>query len=278
MRFLSHNTLFKFFNITEIDIMRKWLMDLDRVLRGEATQLSALRNKTIEVQAQGLTCIGLILAVLYGICMGSFAIFRPDNPIFMQMAASAVKVPLLFFLTLLVTVPSLYVSNALIGSRLRFLALFRLLTASVAVNIAVLASLGPVVAFFSVTTTSYSFMVLLNVLVFAVAGGIGVAFLLQTLHRLSLVLQTAMVPDGVEADSQDNECCGILHRPDDRRINRNVKHIVHCWVVMFALVGAQMAWVLRPFIGSPSSPFEWFRARGSNFFEAVLHTFFNLFS
>ena len=37
----------------------------------------------------------------------------------MQVLASMVKVPLLFYLTLLVTLPSLYVFNALVGSRLR---------------------------------------------------------------------------------------------------------------------------------------------------------------
>ena len=47
---------------------------------------------------------------------------------------------------------------------------------------------------------------------------------------------------------------------------------------MFALVGAQMSWVLRPFIGSRGTPFQWFRPRGSNFFEAVYHTFIGLFS
>jgi hypothetical protein len=44
------------------------------------------------------------------------------------------------------------------------------------------------------------------------------------------------------------------------------------------VVGAQMGWVLRPFIGNPSQPFEWFRARESNFFEAVLNAIRTLFS
>ena len=34
----------------------------------------------------------------------------------MQLVASMLKVPTLFFLTLLVTLPSLYVFNALVGS------------------------------------------------------------------------------------------------------------------------------------------------------------------
>jgi hypothetical protein len=50
-----------------------------------------------------------------------------------------------------------------------------------------------------------------------------------------------------------------------------------CWLVLFGLVGAQMGWVLRPFIGAPSLPFEWLRARESNFFEAVLRSLGALF-
>ena len=41
-------------------------------------------------------------------------------------------------------------------------------------------------AFFSAVTTSYSVMVLLNGAVFAVSGFLGLSFLLQTLHRLSV--------------------------------------------------------------------------------------------
>jgi hypothetical protein len=37
---------------------------------------------------------------------------------FMQIPASMLKVPALFLLTLIVTLPSLYVFNALVGSRL----------------------------------------------------------------------------------------------------------------------------------------------------------------
>ena len=43
-----------------------------------------------------------------------------------------------------------------------------------------------VVAGDTFVTTSYPFMVLFNVVVFAVSGGLGLTFLLQTLHRLSV--------------------------------------------------------------------------------------------
>ena len=42
-------------------------------------------------------------------------------------------------------------------------------------------------------------------------------------------------------------------------------------MLVFGLVGAQMSWVLRPFIGAPGMPFEWLRPRESNFFEAVYY-------
>ena len=59
--------------------------------------------------------------------------------------------------------------------------------------------------------------------------------------------------------------------PEGESLGRHTRLVFGCWVVVFAVVGAQMGWVLRPFIGSPTQPFEWFRARESNFFEAVLH-------
>jgi hypothetical protein len=33
-----------------------------------------------------------------------------------------------------------------------------------------------------------------------------------------------------------------------------------------------MAWLLRPFIGAPGLPFEWFRSREANFFVDVVRT------
>ena len=85
-----------------------------------------------------------------------------------------------------VTFPSLYVFNALVGSRLTLRVILQLLVASLAVNLAVLASMGPIVGFFSFSTTSWPFMVLLNVLVYTISGLLGMVFLLQTLQRLSI--------------------------------------------------------------------------------------------
>ena len=44
-----------------------------------------------------------------------------------------------------------------------------------------------------------------------------------------------------------------------------------------AVVGAQMGWILRPFVGAPSEPFQWFRERQADFFVAVWESFLRLF-
>jgi hypothetical protein len=65
--------------------------------------------------------------------------------------------------------------------------------------------------------------------------------------------------------------------PPGQSLGRHTRLVFNCWVILFAVVGAQMGWVLRPFVGNPSLPFEWFRERQSNFFEAVLNTLSALF-
>jgi len=296
-----------------------WLVELDRILRGDATRVVDLKDGSIRISLGGVSLVLVLLGMTYGLCMGVFALVTSDNR--MQMVASAVKVPALFVLTLLVTLPSLYVFNALVGSRLTVASLVRLFVAALAVNLAVLASLGPIIAFFALSTISYSFIVLLNVVIFTVSGVAGLAFLLQTLHRLNiaprivrLAASTAPAPPPVppvtgepaaaaeswqvpaegtaldhigqaqvdqsqvvEAQAVDEDA-GPLDEIEGYALGRHTKLIFDCWIILFGLVGAQMSWVLRPFIGSPAVPFQWLRPRGSNFFEAVLDAVRSLFS
>jgi hypothetical protein len=246
--------------------MWKWIRALDQVLRGEATQPANLRLGKIDIPVGGLSLLIILLGFFYGLCMGWFAVLNRVTPEYRQLLATVLKVPALFLLTLLVTFPSLYVFNAMVGSRLTVPSLLRLLIASLAVMLAVLASFGPVVAFFSLTTTDFPFMRLLNVLVFGIAGLLGLVFLLQTLHRLTVGLEKP--GPSTPADTSERPP-GALERMQGHVLGSNVKAVFHCWVVIFGLVGAQMSWVLRPFIGTPDQPFVWFGPRQSNFFEAV---------
>jgi hypothetical protein len=254
-----------------------WFRELDQLLRGELTRLSSLRQYGIAISPRRLSYVIVVLAMTYGFCMGTFALFRVQGPGVAQLVASIVKVPVLFFLTLLVTLPSLYVFNALVGSRLTPKAVVRLLIASLGVMVAVLASLGPIVAFFSVSTTSYPFMVLFNVAVFGVSGVLGLVFLLQTLQRLS-VLDSEVERESAAGRTAEQEPMSALDPLEGRVLGKHVKAVFRVWVIVFALVGAQMGWVLRPFIGHPSLPFVLFRGREFNFFQGVLRMIRDLFA
>jgi hypothetical protein len=273
--------------------MRDYLLQLDRLMRGDATRPDQLREGQINIDVRNIVLVVAILGAIYGFCMGSFSLLKAvpetvDDPFgrYLQVLATMIKVPALFFLTLIVTLPSLYVFNALVGSRLTLRSVCGLLIASLAVNLAVLASLGPIVLFFSASTKSYAFIQLLNVAAFTVAGVLGLTFLLQTLHRLTTWIanngaaqpadrENPIEPQGMAPDLSLSEQSfraepSALDMPDGETLGRHTRLVFGCWVFVFALVGAQMGWVLRPFIGSPDMPFTFFRERSSNFFEAVL--------
>lgn len=250
---------------------------LDRVLRGDATRPSQLQNGMTGIPLLGMSGVIALLAMFYGLCMGVYALAtRWGTPKvtdgLLQIVSSGIKTPSLLILTLIVTGPSLYVFNALLGSRLRVNEAVKLLAASIGVLTAVLASFGTIIVFFSLCTESYSFIVLLNVLLFGIAGVLGLGFLLQTLHRLAMA--TLMAPP---VASEGGEDPGPLDRPLNQPDIRSVRRIFRIWVIVFGLIGAQMSWVMRPFVLAPGSDFVVFRNRESNFFQAVMDRFGNLF-
>jgi hypothetical protein len=179
--------------------------------------------------------------------MGLFALSSAQPWAGLQMLASALKMPALFLLTLFVTFPSLYVFSVLSGSRLRFGAVLRLLLVSIVVMAAVSASFAPILAFFTLSTTSYSFMVLLNVVMLSIAGVIGTGFLRRS---LTLLMKEPAATPGAPR-------------------HRAATYIFRVWLVIYGLVGMQMSWLLRPFIGRPELPFTWFRPRSASFFQSI---------
>jgi hypothetical protein len=145
----------------------------------------------------------------------------------------------------MIKLPALYVFNALVGTRLGFLAVLRLLVGAITVNLCVAAAFGTILAFFTLSTTSYHFIVLLNVALLAIAGAVSLGFLLRTLQRITAA---------AAANSADNPANTIFY----------------IWIIIYSLVGMQMGWLLRPFIGHPGGAFEWFRHREGNFFQSIL--------
>lgn len=274
--------------------MRIAFRKLDALLRGNGVVSGAGALAEIDFPAPTSFKLSLVLGAAYGACMGLFAVSSGQSLAWLQLVASAMKLPLLFFATLAVTFPALYVFSVLAGSRLGLVSLLRAILASILVMLAVSASLAPVLAFFTLGTTSYSFMVLLNVVLLGVAGLIGLRFLRRLLRSLLPVwvdTRTGIADAPVVATSTSEASAAEPAAPNspvavttaasqtlpairwsadnDAAGGAAARHIFRVWLALFALVGVQMSWLLRPFIGRPGAEFTWFRAREASFFQAV---------
>jgi hypothetical protein len=151
-----------------------------------------------------------------------------------QALSSAVK--------LVVCSPTLYFFNLIFGSNQSLAQNFTLILTVITVTAVLLLSFAPIVLFFLLTTSHYQFFKLLNVGVFAIAGIVGVVFLTQGMRVVSSSGQ-----EGAQARG----------------------NVVRLWILIYAFVGSQMAWTLRPFIGAPSMEFELFRQLGGNFYANI---------
>ncbi len=54
------------------------------------------------------------------------------------------------------------------------------------------------------------------------------------------------------------------------------KRLLQFWLVLYALVGSQLGWTLRPFFGAPGEPFQLFRNIEGNFYAQVFRSLFTL--
>ncbi len=199
-----------------------------------------------------------LAAAAFGASLGVYsAVSRvPADPRFM--AAGLVKMPLLLLFTSAITVPSLYVFGALRGLRFAAREFAAMLMVAHTILAAVLGSLAPVVVFFSLTTTSYSFMVLLTVFSCAVAGLVGVRAFVRALNEPADLPEPVAVPAPVAVPSP------------------SAWQLLGWWLFLYVFVGAQMGWILRPFIGHPDKPFVIFREKTGGFVGGVLDHLWNI--
>ncbi|MBI3923900.1 MAG: hypothetical protein HY318_20930 [Armatimonadetes bacterium] len=161
---------------------------------------------------------------------------------------SMVKVPLLFLGTLLVCLPALYVVNIIFGLNMHFKPTVALFACALAAISLVLAAFVPIVLFFSLFTSDYHFMKLLNV----------AAILFASLYGLNYLYhgQLALNPSNLS----------------------KARTLLTVWLGIYAFVGTQVAWLLRPFIGTPYLPeFAALRPLESNFYVSLFGSFGQLF-
>jgi hypothetical protein len=185
----------------------------------------------------------LLFSFIYGIVMGSYNGF-------LQSLVTGVKIPCLIFLSLLICFPALFVIQYMIGSTMTIYQMSNIILSGFFVFSTIALSFAPIVIFFMITSNNYAFLKLLHVSIFTFSG----VFAIKTIIN------------------------GLTFSCEKKNIYPKLgMKIFKIWVVILAFVSSQLAWNLRPFVGSRDLSFELFRKRESNFYVAVIQSVGKLF-
>lgn len=179
----------------------------------------------------------------YGVAFGLWR--APEQALF-----GAIKLPCVLIGVALLTAASSAVLAPLLGARLRPIQAVTAILASLAVTSSILGALAPVAIVFVLATSPIEApnhaavaqsLVLAHTLVIAVAGTAGVLALLRLVTQL------------------------VSSRGIARRV-------VLAWMATQLLTGAQLSWLLRPFLGRPDRAVTFFSpdALEGGFFDEVL--------
>lgn len=212
---------------------RLWsgLAAVDRILRSH----SLCSADTGPLSTRKVAVAVLALGPVYGVAMGSYAWIAGERSLIAQipqMVYSGTKVPLLIAITVLISLPSFFVINTLMGLRSDFREALRAIVAAQAGLVIILCSLFPLTLFFYISTSalgvSYQLAVLMNAAMFGFAS-VSAQIQLRSYYR--------------------------------RLIERDLRHrwMVRMWIFVYAFVGIQAGYVLRPFIGNPGNSTTFFR-------------------
>jgi len=233
----------------------------------------------------------------------------------LQALVSTIKLPMLFFVTLAICLPTLYLFNLVFGAKLSVLQACALIMVAITVTAVLTFAFAPISLFFLVTARSYAFFKLLNVAILALTALVGLRFLTSGMRALnepvvveSTLPQQVVVPvplvqrelvsvtaeSAAEASTQrltngagpgsnrmpvgalaDAEAIAATRADGERSASMVLLYI---WILLFGFVGTQLAWTLRPFFGSPGVPFELFRDIGGTFYGDILRTLGGLLS
>ena len=185
----------------------------------------------------------LVFTFCYGSVMGSYHSF-------LQSLSSGIKLFLLFGLALLICFPSFYIVQLILGSKIRIGHMLTIILSGFVFISAIMLAFAPIVVFFQLTGDNYAFLQLLHVAVFVFAGIFGMRLVAEALK----------------------------HACDQANVYPRIGvTIFRIWMVIFAFVGIQLAWNMRPFLGSPSLAFELFRNETQgNFYSTLLRATGNL--
>jgi len=184
----------------------------------------------------------LSFSLLYGVVMGSY-----DG--ILQSISTGIKVPALIFLSILICFPALYVIQYMIGSTLGLYQMLNIILSGFVVFTTINLSFAPIVIFFMITSENYAFLKLLHVAIFIFSG----VFAINTISN------------------------GLTYSCEKKNVYPKLGlTIFKIWVFIIAFVSSQLAWNLRPFVGSKEMPFEVFRKHEGNFYIAVINSMVDL--
>jgi len=214
---------------------------IERILRNRGGFFDEIREgDDLGRKTRNMLLGAVLFFAIYGAVLGI-----SNSPL--QALSSAIKLPILYLITLAICLPTLYFFNLLFGSKLTLAQTFALIMTAIAVTAVLTLSFAPIALFFWLTAPSYQFYKLLNVGILTVTGVAGLSFLWQGMRHV-----------------QKGEGLGV----------RNL--ILWIWIFIYGFVGTQMAWTLRPFFGAPGLPFEVLRDLGGNFYMNVVQSVVHL--
>lgn len=223
-------------NLVSFDILMQ-------LLRDRSLFLSEIENnKQLDRKIISLLIYSSLFFAFYGAIIGSIQGG-------LQILSSAFKLPALYLLTLLICLPTLYFLDIIFGSKRTFAQYVTLLLASMSMISVMLFGFAPVTLFFRLSMNDYYFFLLLNLIIFAITGIIGIKFFYQAM--LSLI-------------------------PKESESSLNRHKLIKSWLFLYGFVGSQLGWTLRPFFGAPERSFALFREIESNFYVEVLKLIGNI--
>ncbi|MCO8273410.1 hypothetical protein M1L60_22720 [Actinoplanes sp. TRM 88003] len=127
---------------------------------------------------------------VYGAVLGSF------HSVLMALT-SAVKLPLLFMVTLAICLPTLYLFNLVFGARLSIRQSLSLVMVALTVTAMLALAFAPISLFFLITAPDYAFFKLLNVAILALSALVGLRFLtggMKVLNEHGLLAPAVAAP------------------------------------------------------------------------------------
>ncbi|MBM0260881.1 hypothetical protein JNW89_33775, partial [Micromonospora sp. 4G55] len=124
--------------------------------------LNALTGRMLASSAVALACYGAVLGAFHGVLMA---------------LTSAVKLPLLFLITLAICLPTLYLFNLVFGARLSVRQSVALVMVAITVTSMLAVAFAPISLFFLITAPDYGFFKLLNVAILTLSALVGLRFL-----------------------------------------------------------------------------------------------------